>query len=184
MAIVTFWNNNTGKTGQTYSALAIAMHMGIEHNYKTLLMSTKYGDRVAMQGIGTTGRNKTIKMLTNGKQSMDLESGIEGMAKLATASRLTPDMVPNYTKVILKDRLEAVAAPSKKTDIDYNRIYGSCKDILNVAKKHYDIVLVDLNNGFSHEITKEILKMSDIIILNIEQKISEVEKVLALRENT
>lgn len=184
MAIITFWNDNTGKTGQTYSALAIAMQMGIEHNYKTLLMSTKYGDRLIMQAFGTTGRNKTIKMLTSGKQSMDLESGLEGMAKLASASRLTPEMVPNYTKVILKNRLEAVAAPSKKTDVDYNKVYSSCKDILNVSKKYYDIVLVDLNNGLHTETTKEILKMSDIIIMNIEQKMAEVEKIQALREDT
>lgn len=184
MAIVTFWNDNTGKIGQTYSALAIAMHMGIEHNYRTLLMSTRYGDRTIMQAFGTNERAKTIKMLTSGKQSMDLESGLEGMAKLASASRLSPDMVPNYTKVILKDRLEAVAAPNKKTEVDYNKIYSSCRDILNVAKKHYDIVFVDLNNGFESETTKEILKMSDIIIMNIEQKMAEVEKVLKLREDT
>lgn len=183
MAIITFWNDNTGKTGQTYSALAIAMHMGIEHNYKTLLMSTRYGDGVTMQAIGTTQRSKTLKMLTNGKKSMDLESGIEGMAKLASASRLSPDMVPNYTKVILKDRLEVVVAPSKKTEVDYNKIYSSCKDILNVARKHYDIVFVDLNNGLHTETTKEILRMSDIIIMNIEQKPKEMKKLIELRED-
>ncbi len=182
MVIVTFWNNNTGKIGQTHSALAIASYMGVEHNYKTLLMSTKYNDQVAMQAFGANERKKTIGLFTNNKQTMDLESGIEGMSKLVVANRLSPEMVPNYTKIIYKNRLEVVTAPKKKMDLDYMKIYRSCKDILNVAKRYYDIIFVDLNNGIEDETTKEILKMSDIVILNIEQKLSEFEKLAELKQ--
>ena len=182
MVIVTFWNNNTGKIGQTHSALAIASYMGVEHNYKTLLMATKYNDQVAMQAFGANERKKTIGLFTNNKQTMDLESGIEGMSKLATANRLSPEMVPNYTKIVYKNRLEVVTAPKKKMDLDYMKIYRSCKDILNVAKRYYDIIFVDLNNGIEDETTKEILKMSDIVILNIEQKLSEFEKLAELKQ--
>lgn len=183
MAIVTFWNNNTGKIGQTHSALAIASYMGVEHNYKTLLMSTKYNDQVVMQAFGTNERKKVLGLFTNNKQTMDLESGIEGMSKLAAANRLAPEMVPNYTKIVYKNRLEVVAGPKKKMDLDYEKIYRSCRDILNVAKRYYDIVFVDLNNGIEDETTKEILKMSDIVILNVEQKLSEFEKLVELRQN-
>ncbi|MCI8396324.1 MAG: hypothetical protein HFJ52_01150 [Clostridia bacterium] len=182
MVIVTFWNNNTGKIGQTHSALAIASYMGVEHNYKTLLMATKYNDQVAMQAFGANERKKTIGLFTNNKQTMDLESGIEGMSKLATANRLSPEMVPNYTKIVYKNRLEVVTAPKKKMDLDYMKIYRSCEDILNVAKRYYDIIFVDLNNGIEDETTKEILKMSDIVILNIEQKLSEFEKLAELKQ--
>lgn len=182
MVIVTFWNNNTGKIGQTHSALAIASYMGVEHNYKTLLMATKYNDQVAMQAFGANERKKTFGLFTNNKQTMDLESGIEGMSKLATANRLSPEMVPNYTKIVYKNRLEVVTAPKKKMDLDYMKIYRSCEDILNVAKRYYDIIFVDLNNGIEDETTKEILKMSDIVILNIEQKLSEFEKLAELKQ--
>lgn len=184
MAIITFWNNNTGKIGQTHSALAIASYMAIEHNYKILLMSTKCNDEVAIRAVKGIDRVKTIKLLTNNKNSMDLESGIEGMAKLASANRLAPEMVPNYTQIVYKNRLEIVTAPKEKEDLDYNKVYSSCKDIINVAKRHYDIVIVDLNNGFEEETTKEIIKMSDIVILNMEQKPSEFENMLKLREDT
>ena len=182
MTIVTFWNNNTGKIGQTHSALAIASYMGVEHNYKTLLMATKYNDQVAMQAFGANERKKTIGLFTNNKQTMDLESGIEGMSKLVVANRLSPEMVPNYTKIVYKNRLEVVTAPKKKMDLDYMKIYRSCEDILNVAKRYYDIIFVDLNNGIEDETTKEILKMSDIVILNIEQKLSEFEKLAELKQ--
>ena len=184
MAIITFWNDNTGKIGQTHSALAIASYMAVEHNYKILLMSTSLNDEVVLQAFGAEARVKTISLITNNKQTMDLESGIEGMAKLTLSSRLTPEMVPNYTKVVYKNRLEVVTAPKDHADVDYDRVYSSCKDIINVAKKYYDIIFIDLNNGFKSDITKEIVKMSDIIILNMEQKPSEFGKILKLQEDT
>jgi len=184
MAIITFWNDNTGKIGQTHSAIAIASFMAVEHNYKILLMSTKCNDKVLLQAFGGETKAKTISLITKNTKSMDLESGLEGMAKLTASNRLAPEMVPNYTKVVYKNRLEVVSAPSDNKDVDYDKVYNSCKDILNVAKKYYDIVFVDLNNGLDKDTTKEIIKMSDIVILNVEQKPSEFQKVVKLQENT
>lgn len=149
MAIVTFWNDNTGKIGQTYSALATSVLIGLENNLKTLLMSTEYGDQTVLNAFGIDKRISAIKQLTLEKNTMDLETGIEGMAKLILANRLTPEIVPNYTRIILKDRLEIVSAPKKKEGLDYNKLYNSCKDILNIADKYYDLILVDLNNRFN-----------------------------------
>lgn len=184
MTIITFWNNNTGKIGQTYSALAIATHMAIEHNYKILLMSTKYNDQVTMQAFGFSQSVQALNRLTKNKNSMELESGIEGMTKLALSNRLTPEVVPNYTRMVFKDRLEILAAQKNKEagNIDYIRTYSATKNILNVARKYYDVIFVDLNNGFSEEPTREILEMSNIIILNIEQKMSEFDSLSELKE--
>ncbi len=182
MAIVTFWNNNTGKIGQTYSALAIASYMAIEHNYKILLMSTRFNDQVVMQAFGYNEIVRTVNFLTDNKKSMDLESGIEGVSKQALSNRLTPDVMPNYTKMIFKQRLEVLSGPKDKEGVDYERIYSSVKNILTVANQHYDVILVDLNNGFNDEETRKILSMSNIIILNMEQKMSEFDAVKDLKE--
>lgn len=184
MTIISFWNNNTGKIGQTYSAIAIATHMAIEHNYKILLLSTRYNDQVTMEAFGFNQSTQALNRLTNNKNSMELESGIEGMTKLANASRLTPDVVPNYTRMVFKDRLEVLGAPKEKAGerVEYSRIYNSIKDILNVARKYYDIIFVDLNNGLSDSTTREILEMSNIIILNMEQKMAEFDRLVELKE--
>lgn len=184
MAIITFWNDNTGKIGQTHSALAVATHMAIEHNYKILLVSTRYNDQVTMQAFGFNEMLKTVNKLTDNKNTMDLESGLEGMSKLALSNRLTPDIVPNYTRMIFKKRLEILAGPRDREDekIDYQKIYSSTKHILNVARKYYDIVFVDLNNGIEDNVTRDILKMSDIILIDLEQKMSEFDKVMQLKE--
>ena len=182
MAIITFWNDNTGKIGQTHSAIAIASYMGVEHNYKTLLISTRLNDQVTAQAFGANQRAKNIGLFTNNKQSMELESGIEGMAKLVSANRLSPELIPNYTKIIYKNRLEVLLAPKYKEDLDYDKVYGACREILNVAKKYYDIVFVDLNNGLDNPTTRSILQASNIIIMNMEQKASEFEHILELKD--
>lgn len=186
MAIVTLWNDNTGKIGQTHSAMALAAYMGTEHNYRILLVSTRYNDQISLKAFGVEDRVKAVKLITENKKAMDLESGLEGMAKLAAAKRLSPDMVANYTKIVYKNRLEVVSGPKEKedfTDADYKRVYNACTDIINVARQYYDIIIVDLNNGLEDETTKRILKMSNIIILNMEQKPLEFEKFVKLKEN-
>ncbi len=115
MAVITFWNNNTGKTGQTYSAIALATQMALDHNYRMLFISTKYDDKLSLDAFGANEQANTVKKLVNNKNSMDLESGIEGVAKMAAASRLTAEMIPNYTKVIFKDRLEILSGASRNS---------------------------------------------------------------------
>jgi len=183
MAVVTFWNNNTGKIGQTYSAIAIATHMAIEHNYSVLLISTRYNDQTTMEAFGFTENIKTISSLTQNKSAMDLESGIEGITKLANAGKLTPDLIPNYTRVVLKNRLEILSgSQGREEEIDYARMYLATKNLINVARQKYDIVLVDLNNSFNEEPTREALRISDVIVLNFEQKMSEFRKLAELKK--
>lgn len=184
MAIITFWNGDTGKVGQSYSALAIATYMSIENNNRILLISTNCNDQTTAQAFGFNKRNQGINIFTNGKKSMDLESGIEGMSKLAQASRLTPDAIPNYTKVVFNQRFELIPGPIDKSSdkSTYKRIYSTCEDIINVAKRHYEYVFVDLNSGLSDETTRNILNKSDIIIINIEQKIDDFENLRELKK--
>ncbi len=40
MAIITFWNEQKKQTGKTMSTVAIATYMAIEHNARTLIVST------------------------------------------------------------------------------------------------------------------------------------------------
>ncbi len=184
MAIITFWNDNTGKIGQSHSAIALATYFAIEHNSKTLLVSTRYNDQVLSLAYEGPSAEKDIKLFSNSKKSIELESGIESMAKLVFSNRLTPDMVPNYTKLIYKNRFSVLSAPKAKEDLDYDKVYGACKDILTIAKKYYDMIIVDLNNGTENPTTEQILKISDLVILNIEQKYSELQKISQLKENT
>lgn len=44
MSVITFWSNGKVETAQTTSLAGLATQLTVEHNYKILLVNTKYND--------------------------------------------------------------------------------------------------------------------------------------------
>ena len=180
MAIITFWNNSKGRIGQTSSAIALATYFAVQENIKILLLSTGYGDTKVKKSFGYHYRNELVQEITS-MQNTGIDSGIYGLYKIALANRLTPESIQNYANTIYKDRLDVLEGIDSNAIVDYNKIYSSYKEIINVASKLYNVVFVDLNAGLENNETKIILEKSDIIITNIEQDIDEIKKFDELR---
>ena len=182
MAIITFWGNNEKSIGQTLSTGAVAMYMAMEHNYKCLALSTQYEDNAFERAFGVTAHRKNVlKNILKGRDT-GLDAGIEGLTKMAVSNRLSPELIPNYTKVAIKT-LEVLTGPRKIDDNnDYEKILNSYKSLISNANQYYDIVFVDLNKTLELPQTRVILEMSDIIIVNVEQKMAKLNEFLALRE--
>ena len=184
MSIITFWSDEKNQTGQTLATMAVATYMAVEHNTKILLMSTRYNDRALEYAFGNTlAKNSVLKSILK-KQDIGIDSGIEGLTKMAASNRLTKDMIPDYTKIVFNKRLEVLYAPKQTDDKDasYEKVLENYKDIISIANGYYDMIFIDLNKGTDDEFANTILKMSDIIVINIEQKIRRIEQVLKLRE--
>jgi MinD-like ATPase involved in chromosome partitioning or flagellar assembly len=179
MPVVTFWSNTKKQTGQTMSLAAISTYMAIEHNYKILIISTKYNDNTLELCFGEMNKNKTLvkKLISN--PTMAVDNGIEGLSKMAYSNRMTPDSIQNYTHVIYKNRLEVLygyrEADDRPTKEEYLKIKDKYKDIIQNASKYYDMVFVDLDKGLDEEMIKQVLKISDLIVANVEQKIEMID---------
>ena len=172
MSIITFWNNSKrGHIGQTASLAAVATLMAVEHNYKILLISTEIGDMELDKAYGVS-ENAAMKFL--GLKEAKFNSGIEGVMKLANSGRLTPQLVGNFTKIVLKNRLEVIAG-KKETGEEENEKFDAndYPDVIKIANQYYDI---------ESKLTRRILEASNLIICNIEQKIEEIEKMLDLQK--
>lgn len=118
MSVITFWNNNKrGNIGQTASIIATATSMAIEHNYKVLVMSTQRGDNELEKAYNITG-NGAIKFL--GIKESKFNSGIEGIMKLAQSGKLVPELIKDYTKIVLKGNRLEVLTGKKTSDTDEN----------------------------------------------------------------
>lgn len=185
MAIITFWSNTNNQTGQTMSAVAVATNMAIEHNYKILLISTQYNDDSLELCFGNQNKNKNLinKLVKNPNVGMD--NGIEGLSKIANSGKLEPEIIQNYTNVVLKERLEILYGFQDREDKnfleDYLKVKDQYKDIINDANKFYDMVIVDLKKGLTDDISKNILQISDVIVYNVEQKIVKLNDFLELK---
>ena len=125
--------------------------------------------------------NSAMKFL--GLREMKFNSGIEGIMKLANSGKLTPNMIGNFTKIVLKGRLEVIAG-KKETDDEENEKFdfNGYPDVIKIANNYYDMVFVDLDRGLDSDLTRKILLSSNLIICNMEQKLEEVEKMLELQK--
>lgn len=172
MAIITFWNNSKGRIGQTSSIIAISAYLAMKRNLKILLLSTGYEDSTLKTAFNL---NTNVGIAT--KQSdASIDSGIQGIYKKVLSNRLTPDGLKNYAKTIYKDRFDIIEGMNSENSLDFEKIYASYKDIIDIANKTYDIVFVDLNSGIN-EVNITILNRSDVIVVNTEQNMNDIYKL-------
>lgn len=181
MAIIAFWSKSSKPTGQTMATVAMSTFMGIEHNYKVLLLTTIKNDNSLELCFGEQNKgNSTLFKQITGGSPVTLDSGIEGLTQMASSSRLTPEMITNYTKIVLKDRLEVVYGYKGKNVEMEKKIDEKFKVLLHNATGYYDMIFIDLEKGMDSELTKDILKIADVVVVNTEQKLNTISEIAEL----
>lgn len=190
MSVITFWNNENEETGKTMSLVAIATYMAIEHNTRNLIVSTtNKEDRIKRCYWGEEKKKKVnLGIFGPNKNTLDVETGIKGIEKLVRSNKITPDLITNYTKVIFKDRLEALLGNEEKSNIsettrlENQSIQEMYPSVISLANQYYDRILVDLDYNIEPEIREKILEISDIIVINLSQRLSSIEKIRQEKE--
>lgn len=176
MPVITFWSNNEKSIGQSIAASVAATVMAIEHNYKVLLISADFNNNVIEESFGAQESNKEILKSLVKRQQVNLESGINGLLKLAESNRVTPEVIHDYTKIVFNNRLELLYSP---LEVDENQKKGTMQKLKNIiinASRYYDQVIVDLRKGLEYSEQVEILDSSDVIVANVDQKMKNIEE--------
>lgn len=182
MSIITFWGNNKEHVGKTLSAVAVATQMAIEHNKKILLISTSLNDdtlkncffkdnEIAKRNMGLFGPNTNIA----------IENGISGLDRVVRSNKVTPNIITNYAKIVFKDRLDILLGYDGDQE-SYNQIIEDYPQIIDLANKYYDIVIVDLATYMPQMIQDEIIKMSDIIVATLSQRLKALNNFIQIKE--
>ena len=183
MAIITFWSNEKNETAQTLSMAAVATYMAIEHNYKILILSTKYQDKTSEECFWNLSKSKALIREITGNKKVSLDSGIDGLIKIIASNKTSPEIVTNYTRIVFKDRLDVLfSTEESKTEEEYMGVKKIYPEIIKTANQYYDLVFVDLNKGLDEEYNKEILEMSDVIMVNLTQRLRLINDFAKLRE--
>ena len=181
MAIITFKSNELKETGQTLSLAAIATQMAIEHNYKILIVSTNFKDTTLENCFWELDKlNKPI--ITGQKVSIGIDSGVDGLIRAINSKNTSIDIVKNYSKTILRDRLDMLLSPNTENYSIYSQICTAYPEILLAADKYYDLVFVDLSGRMEEKNAENILSISDIIIVNLTQRLKTIDDFMELRE--
>ena len=181
MPIVTFWSNNEKSIGQTVSAAAAATVMAMEHNYKVLLISVDINNDSMENCFGAQQSNKKILKTIISNPQINLDTGINGLLKMAESNRVTPEIIKDYTKIIYKNRLEVLySSTNKEIPIEMQLEYF--KTIILNASRYYDHVFVDLKKGLKYRQILDILDISNAIVLNTEQGTKTLENFFKTQE--
>ena len=159
MAIITFKSNENKETGQTLSLVAIATQMAIEHSHRILIISTNFEDQSLESCFWELDRlNKPI---IQGQAAVGIDNGVEGLIRVLASNKTSPEIVRNYCKTVLRDRLDILLSPNTEDYEEYLQTCSSYPEILKMA---------------------DILNESDVLVLNIGQTLKSVNDYQELKE--
>ena len=181
MSIVTFWGSGKEQVGKTLSAVAIATNIAIEQNKRILIISASYNnDNLKNCYWSEEAGKKNNMFITSG--GVEIDSGIEGLAKIIQSNKISPDTITDYTKVVFKERLEILLGFEAKTLSSSEQVARIYSEIIQVASKFYDMIFVDLDNEINPIGAEEILKNSDLVIAMVSQKVSSIKTMQNKRQ--
>lgn len=189
MSVITFINSGREQTGKTMSIAAIATNMAIEHNYRILVVSTTTAEDPFKRCFWEEKKTKKNLGIFGPNARIEVENGVEGLVRLIRSNRVSPEIITNYTKIVFKDRLEfLLGSEIEKSEnsiltikTEQDELSKAYPDIISAANKYYDMVLVDLDSNVDEENRENIIKNSDIVVMNMSQRLRALEKYLELK---
>ena len=181
MAIITFRSNELKETGQTLSMVAVATQMAIEHSYKVLIVSTNFKDQTLENCFWELNKLNNTNNVSE-KAKVGVDSGVEGLIKVLVSNRTSTEIIKNYSRTVLKDRLDILLSPVTQDYKEYTQICENYQEILKMANRYYDLVFVDLTNRMNEEQAQNIINVSDVIIFNITQRLKNINDFMELKE--
>lgn len=183
MAIVAFWSNEEKETAQTMSMVALSTYIGSNHSYKILNVSTSFNDETLENSYwDLTKMQQLMKNIAKNASQVGLESGIEGLIKVINSNKTSTNIISNYAKVVYKGTLDVLCAPKTTDYEEYKQIAEFYPNIIQIANRNYDLVFVDISKKMPKEQMKRILEMSDVIIINMTQKLKTIDNFMKLKE--
>ena len=182
MAVITFHSNETKETGQTLSVAAIATHMAIEHNYKILIIATSFNDLSLENCFWPYNQIRPGGAMQGNAMNSGLESGLEGLIKVLASNRTSNEIVKNYSRTVLRDRLDILLSPKAISYQEYSEVAGYYQEVIAAANKYYDLVFVDLSKNVPGQYIENVLQQSDIVMFNLTQRLRTIDEFIELRE--
>ncbi len=165
------------KYGTTSSSIAFATELAIQHNIKVLLISTALNDSLIRDSFWPQKKKNHFSLFSGSIKMREVEtSGIVGLDRMIRSNKLTPEIITDYAKIVLTNRLEILLGVEGDEN-QYNVVKEKYSQIISLANKYYDTVIVDLDNKIGKQTEIDILNTSDIVVALVPQRAKEIEKI-------
>lgn len=185
MAIIAFYSNTNKPIGKTLSITAVCSYLAVEKANKILLISTSFNDDILKDAFEEEQKVKKNTFMNDfiQRRETNISTGITGLYKLISSNRLNPQVFRDYTSIVYKDRLEILYGLTGSNLEEYEKVQSEYLEIIKIANQVYDFVFVDLDDKMNQKYKDEILKISDVIVLNLEQKLKSINQYIKEKEN-
>jgi CO dehydrogenase nickel-insertion accessory protein CooC1 len=149
--------------------VSVAAAMAIAYNRKCLVTQTHYNlNNLESYLIGNRENNKNVYM----------DMGLDGLTSIIKLRAIDKSTIENYSIPLLNKYLTLVPGTTggnKKTFID--DMGKTATRLLIEMNKYYEMVFVDVNSG-SDEVSRLILDIADIIVVNLCQNKSVLDNYM------
>lgn len=174
MAIISFWSAKKGECGKSSAIAAITTFMGINHNYRILVVDTKYNDFFYNDCFWRD--SKIVKGAENNYTGVG--EGISGLSRAILSNKISPEIITNYTKIVFNENRLELLTDNNIMKEEYDTHQNIFKDIITVANKFYDLVFVDIDNNLNEDVKDSLLEISDIVIGCMHQNIRSINQYI------
>jgi hypothetical protein len=175
---VVFWSPVPGQTGNTTNLIATAAMLGLEYSSKMLLLGHLQSRRAPIEQALMKRRTDSGDELV-----FNADSGIDALARLAQNHKLTSDIVRDYTVPLLKDRLDLLPGSNKADKTFIPGMKEVLEPLLDTAKRHYDLTLIDGGSGIGSGWTQALLQNADLVIVSLNQNRFVLERFFRHQED-
>ena len=170
MAKVVFWSPEEGYSGCTHVALAVSSLMGISHKTSCLIIDANCNGKK----IESSYTLYDDLMNTNGFS--DSNMGMNAIMRLIKSNKLSPEVIQNYSKPVLKGRLDVMYSASANTDTEAREILSYMPLVVNNANENYDVTFIDLPKGATDDSVIKILSEANIVVCVIPQEVTKLNE--------
>ena len=145
------------------------------------MVSTSLNDDSIKDSFWQENKKKSTGLFSRSNKGYIENNGIEGLDRFIRSNKITPEIITDYTKIVLKNRLEILLGLEGEGDLakkQYTVIQERYPQILELADKYYDMVIVDLDKQLNTSSKVQILKRSDIVVAMTSQKVKSIQQIV------
>lgn len=175
---VVFWSPVPGQTGNTTNLIATAALLGLEYSSRILLLGHLQSRRASIEQAFMKRRTDS-----GNEAVLAADTGIDALARLSQNRKLTSDIVRDYTVPLLKDRFDLLPGSNKADKAFILGVKDILEPLLNTAKRHYDLTLIDGGSGMGSGWTQALLQNADLVIVSLNQNRFMLERFFQYQED-
>lgn len=160
-ATVVFWSPVSGQAGTTTNLLAAATCMGLEYSARLLMLGHSQSSYAAVE--------RAYYRPAERENRHTPDAGIDALLRLLKNRKLESVMLRDYALPLLRDRLDILPGSIKPEDVFIETAKEWLTSLLAVARRAYDVVLLDGGSGSGVAWNELLRQQADVWVVCLPQ---------------